>query len=205
MGLAALVMAGGRGSRMEGRLEKPLRKVSEKSMLQHVIQALRNSTSISRIVVASSPITPATTAEAKKLGAETIITPGAGFHEDMRFAIRELSLGEVLVISSDLPFVTAELIDEAVRKYTESGKPALAVMTHAALHERRGSKPDYAVRMNGESLVPVGINILDGRRVGEGALEQVELVIDKEDVALNVNTTSDLALANKIANKQGKR
>lgn len=189
---------------MGGRVEKPLLKVAEKPMLQRVIEALRNSTSIERIVVASSPITPTTATEAKKLEAETITTPGAGFEEDMRFAIRQLSLGDVLVISSDLPFVTPEIIDDAARKYSESGKPALAVMAPAALYERLGSKPEYTFHINGQNLVPVGINIVDGRRIGEGALEQVELVINEEDVALNVNTSADLAVANRIHNARGK-
>lgn len=189
---------------MGGRVEKPLLKVSEKPMLQCVIEALRRSASIGRIVVASSPSTPATAIEAKKLGAETIITPGAGFEEDMRIAIGDLSLGDVLVISSDLPFVTPEIIDEAARKYSESGKPALAVMAPAALYERLGSKPEYIFQIGGQNFAPVGINIVDGRRIEEGALEQVELVIDTEDVALNVNTSADLAVANRMHNERGK-
>jgi adenosylcobinamide-phosphate guanylyltransferase len=197
MGLTALVMAGGRGSRMGGDVEKPLLEISGKSMLQHVIDVLTRCHSLDRIVVASSRNTPATTAEAEKLGAETIITPGNGFEEDMRFAIRHLSLGEVLVISSDLPLVTVDVIEEAYEKYREAGKPTLAVMAPAELYERFGSKPEYVLEMGGRRLVPVGINVIDGGRINDDALEQAELVIDSEDVAINVNTPEELEAARK--------
>jgi adenosylcobinamide-phosphate guanylyltransferase len=186
---------------MGGRVEKPLIEFSGKSMLQRTIEVLRRSSSIDRIVVASSPNTPATTVEAEKLGVESIITPGSGFEEDMRFAIRQLSLGKVLIISSDLPFVTVDIIEEAARKYRNSGKPALAVMARAELYEMLGLEPGYVFEINGRKLVPVGINILDGSRIEDGALEQAELVIDSEDAAFNVNTLRELEAAKKRADQ----
>ena len=182
---------------MGGDIEKPLLEISGKSMLQRVIEVLRCSNSIGRIVVASSPETPATTIEAKNLGAQTVITPGLGFEDDMRFAIRQLSLEEVLVISSDLPFVTIDVIEEALRKYRNVGKPALAVMAPAKLYERFGVRPSYVFEIDGQELVPVGINIVDGRRIEEGALDQTELIVDSGDVVFNINTPEELWAARK--------
>lgn len=190
-------MAGGRASRMGGGIEKPLLEISGKSMLQRIIEVLSQSKSVERIVVASSPYTPMTVIESKKLGVENIVTPGAGFEEDMRFAIHQLSLAEVLVVSSDLPFITVDVIEQAVQTYRSSGKPALAVMAPAEVYEELGSKPMYVFRINGQSLVPVGVNIIDGRRIGEGTLDQTELVINSRDAAFNVNTLSDLEAARK--------
>jgi len=182
---------------MGGGVEKSLLQVSGKSMLEHVVEVLKCCKPIDRIVVASSRNAPATAAEAERLGAQSIITPGNGFEEDMQFAIRQLSLGEVLVISSDLPFVTAGVIEEAFQKYRDSRKPALAVMAPAELYERFGSKPGYVFEINGQKLVPVGINVLDGRRIHEAALEQTELIIDSEDLAFNINTPGELEAARK--------
>jgi adenosylcobinamide-phosphate guanylyltransferase len=178
-------------------LEKPLLRVSGKSMLQRVIDVLKRSSTVDRIVVASSINTPRTTVEAKKLGAETIVTPGNGFEEDMRFAIRQLSLGDVLVVSADLPFITVSIVEQAVQKYRSSGKPALAVMVSPEAYEKLDSKPQYLFKVDGQDLAPVGINIIDGRRIDEGELEQTGFVIDSGDVALNVNTLKDLELARK--------
>ena len=176
-------------------MEKSLLEISGKTMLERVIDVLRQSGSIDRIIVASSLITPATTAEAKRLGVESIVTPGNGFEEDMRLAIRQLSLGEVLIVSSDLPFITVDVIKQAMQKYRNSGKPALAVMAPTELYKKIRSKPGYVFKVNGHNLVPVGINVLDGTRINEAVLEQSELIIDEEELALNVNTPKDLEIA----------
>jgi len=178
-------------------VEKPLLEISGKSMLERVVEVLKSSNSVDRIVVATSPGTPATAVEAERLGVQTIITPGGGFEEDMRFAIRHLALGEVLVTSSDLPFVTVGVIEEASRKYRDARKPALAVMARVELYEKFGAKPSYVFEVNGQKLVPVGINIIDGARIDEGALEQTELIIDSADVAFNINTPEELGAARK--------
>jgi len=205
VGLTALVMAGGRGSRMEGVVEKPLIEISGESMLEHVIRVLRSCSSIERIVVASSRSTPATTIRAEELQVESIITPGDGFEEDMRSAIHQLALVEVLVISSDLPFVTPQVIEEAFRKFRDERKPALAVMAPSDLYEGLGLKPNYVFEINGRKLVPVGINILDGRRINESTLEQTELIIDSADALFNVNTPGELESARKrIVDLKGK-
>ena len=195
--MTALAMAGGRGSRMGGHIEKPLLEISGKSMLQRVVEALSSTNSIDRIVVASSNTTPATTTEAKRLGVQTIITPGSGFEEDMRFAIHHLSLNDTLVISCDLPFVTVDIVEKAIRKYRDTRKPALAVMAPAELYEKFGTKPGYVFEIDGKKLVPVGINIIDGRRIDEGTLEQTELIINSEEAVFNVNTPHELDAARK--------
>ena len=196
MSLTALVMAGGRASRMGGKVEKPLLEVSDKSMLQLVIEVLKQ-TNVDRIVVAPSNHTPATSIEARRMGVEVLVTPGDGFEEDMRFAIRQLSLGDVLVVSADLPFITADIVERAVRKYRSSGKPALAVMVKPEVYEEIGSKPQYLFKVDGQDFVPVGINMVDGKRIDEGELDQTILVIDSGDVVLNVNTLMELDLARK--------
>ena len=159
--------------------------------------------SLDRIVVASTPYTPLHTEEAKRLGVETIITPGKGFHEDMRFAIRTLRLRDVLVISSDLPLVTAATIEQAVEEYRASGKSALAVMAPAELYAGLGVKPDYVLKIGDRDLVPVGINLIDGRRIDEGELDQAEMIVTSDEIALNVNTVHDLEIARKKTIQRG--
>ncbi len=181
---------------MGAKVEKPLLEVSGKSMLQLVIEVLKQ-TSVDRIVVASSTHTPATSIEARRMGVEVLITPGDGFEEDMRFAIRQLSLGDVLVVSADLPFITPDIVERAVQQYRSSGKPALAVMAKPEVYEEIGSKPQYLFKIDGQDFVPVGINMVDGKRIDEGELDQTILVIDSSDVVLNVNTLIELDLARK--------
>jgi len=187
---------------MGSPVEKPLLEIAGRSLLQRVIEQLKLAPSIERIVVASSPNTPITAREAGRLNVENIVTPGDGFEEDMRFAIRQLALEDVMIVSCDLPFLTVDVIERAVRTYRTSMKPALAVMAPVETYKKLGSNPGYVFDIRGQNLVPVGVNIIDGRRVGEGQLDQVELIIDSEDVALNVNTLKDLETAKKIDDTQ---
>lgn len=181
---------------MGTNVEKPLLEVSGKPMLQLVIEVLKQ-TSVDRIVVATSANTPSTSIEARRMGVEVLVTPGDGFHEDMRFAIRRLSLGDVLVVSADLPFITVDVVEQAVRKYRSSGKPALAVITKPEVYEKTGFKPQSLFKVDGQDMVPVGINIVDGKCIGQGELDQTVFVIDSGDVILNVNTLMELDLARK--------
>jgi len=188
---------------MGAKVEKPLLEVSGKSMLQLVIEVLKQ-TSVDRIVVASSTNTPSTSIEARRMEVEVLVTPGDGFEEDMRYAIRRLRLGDVLVVSADLPFMTADIVERAVQKYRSSGKPALAVVARPELYEEIGSKPQYMFKVDGQDWVPVGINIIDGKRIDEGELDQTIFVIDSGDVILNVNTLTELDLARKkVSNVRG--
>ncbi len=57
MGITALVMAGGKATRMETSIEKPLLRVGDKPMIHHVIDALKKAESVDRIIVAVTPAT----------------------------------------------------------------------------------------------------------------------------------------------------
>jgi len=197
-------MAGGKGSRMGGPVEKPLLEISGESMLEHVVKVLKSCQSIERVVIASTRNTPTTSMKAEKFGVESVITPGEGFESDMRFAIHNLSLRDVLVISADLPFLTVGVIEDAARKYRKAGKPALAVMAPVELYDTLGLKPTYVFETNGRELVPVGINILDGKRIDEGTLDEAQLIVESGDLTFNVNTPGELAAARKRVAK-GKR
>ena len=57
----ALLMAGGKGTRMKSDLEKPLTILGGKPLIQHVLEALQDSLLVDKIIVATSSKTPQTT------------------------------------------------------------------------------------------------------------------------------------------------
>lgn len=192
MGVTALVMAGGRGTRMKLREEKPLLKVGGKPMIQHVVEALKKAVKIEEIVVVVSKHTPKTAEEAERFSVKVLETLGKDYVSDAQYAIKKLKLNTVLTISADLPLVTNEIIDEAIDRYERCGKPALAVVVPAETRERLGLELDYVIEDQGRRLAPAGINLIDGRRIDETELEEEILVIDMEEVAMNINTPKDL-------------
>ena len=64
-------MAGGKGTRMKLAVEKPLIEVCGKPVIEYVLAALKDAKKIDKIIVATSTMTPKTTALMKKLGVES--------------------------------------------------------------------------------------------------------------------------------------
>ena len=195
MGITALVMAGGKATRMRESVEKPLLRVDDKPMISHVIGALKKANLVDRIIVAVTPGTPHTKETARALGVDTIETSGEGYEHDMQQAIRTLGLKDVLIVAADLPFLTPGIVDETVRSYLSTGKPALMVAAPVELYEKSGLEVSYAFDYDGQRLAAVGLNVIDGTRIDEGRLDETVLVIKDRDLIFNVNTQTDLELA----------
>jgi adenosylcobinamide-phosphate guanylyltransferase len=195
MGVAALVMAGGRGTRMGTAQEKPLLKVGGKPVIEHVLNALIGAEKVEEIVVAVSKHTPKTATIARKLSLKVLQTPGKGFCLDAGYAIRKLKLETVLTICADLPMVTSEFVDEVITRYEQCNKPALTVMVPLEIYTKLGLSTDYIVKIGGKNLVPAGINVIDGKRIEEKELDEEILVVNDEKVAVNINTFEDLNVA----------
>lgn len=198
MGVTVLVMAGGKGTRMKHKEEKPLLSVGGKPMIKHVLNALKTAKKVDEIIVAVSKHTPKTAGMAKSFSARVLETPGRDYISDTQYAIKKLNLDTVLTISADLPLVTSEIVDEVIERYKRCGKPALTVMIPEEAREKLGLKADYVFEVEGKRLVPAGINVIDGKKIDEKELEEETFVIDREEIAVNVNTLRDLKIAERL-------
>jgi len=199
MGVVALVMAGGRGTRMKLAEEKPLISVCGKPVIEYVLAALKNAEMIDKIIVATSTFTPKTTALMKQQGVNVIETPGKDYVSDMGYTVQTLKLGVFLAIAADLPLVKPEMIDAIVERYERCGKPALTVAVPMAIKTRLGMCIDYSFKEGEQDVVPVGINVIDGsKRYGDEWLDQDIYVLNHEELAVNINTVQELQLAEKL-------
>ena len=195
MAIAALVMAGGKATRMRAKAEKPLLQVGGKSMIQRVVEALKESESINRIIVTVGTNTQQTADMARRLGVEVIETAGEGYEPDMKQAIKSLGLEDVVVVSADLPFLVPRMVIDAVKCYFSSGKPALMVAAPVELYKKFGMRPSYTFDLDDQQLAPVGLNVINGRRIDEPRLDEEVFVANVEGLVFNVNTPTDLELA----------
>ena len=180
---------------MQAPIEKPLLKVMDKPMIHHVIDALKKTESINRITVAVTPSTRHTAETVRVLGVDVIETAGEGYEQDMKQAIKALRLEDVVIVAADLPFLAPTIVDEAVRKYLSSDKPALMVAAPIELYKKLGLKASYTFNYEGQKLAPVGLNVIDGTRIDEGRLDETVFVVTDNDLIFNVNTQVDLELA----------
>ena len=186
------------------REEKPLIKVCGKPVIEYVLEALENAKKIDAVVVAVSSCTPKTAQFLSKFHVKVVETPGKDYVSDMGYASQNLKLGIFLAIAADLPLVTGEVIDNIVERYECCGKPALTVAVPLETKQRLGMCVEYSFKMDDEDVVPVGINVIDGRkRYGDEWLDQDIYLLDLEELAVNINTVHELQLAEHlIANRE---
>jgi adenosylcobinamide-phosphate guanylyltransferase len=194
--LDALVMAGGKGSRLRMG-EKPLVKLFGRPLIDYVVSALLDS-SVDRIFVAVTENVPMTEGWARKRELTVTVTSGKGFVADMVEAVEKAGVTEpILIIMADLPLVTPDLIDEIIDTYEERPEPALSTHTPLDLHRRLGRRPDSLFNYQGQLIVPSGINILDGADIREEQ-EDYHLIMERIELAVNVNMVEDLKLCESI-------
>jgi adenosylcobinamide-phosphate guanylyltransferase len=202
--VTALVMAGGKGTRMKLAEEKPLIHVCGKPVIEYVLAALKGAKKIDQIIVATSATTPKTTALMKRLGVKVIETPGKDYVSDMGYTVQTLKLGVFIAVAADLPLVKPEMIDAVVERYERAGKPALTVAVPLEVKTRLGMSIEYSFTAeDNQEVVPVGINVIDGsKRYGDEWLDQDIYVLNHQELAVNINTVQELQLAEKILAKQ---
>jgi adenosylcobinamide-phosphate guanylyltransferase len=194
--LDALVMAGGRGSRLKMG-EKPLVTLFGRPLIEYVTAALQES-KVQRILVATTDNVPRTREWAEGRELEVIETEGRGFVADMVSAVSAAGITDpIMIIMADLPLVTSDLIDDIIDIYEERPEPALSTHTPLGLHSRLGRRPDSLFNYRGQLIVPSGINVLDGSDI-EREQEDYHLILERMELAVNVNVADDLLLCEKI-------
>lgn len=187
-------MAGGQGLRL-GMGEKPCVELLGKPLISYVIDSLESSSRIDRIFVAVSPSTPDTEELVEgEYGdhIQAINTAGDNYVGDMVYAVESAGIVEpVMIIMSDLPLVTPELLDSIVDAYDVCGKSSMSVFIPLTLCSEVGIRPDTVFNWSGQLIVPAGINILDGKYINEEQ-EYHNFMLDDPEIALNINTAEDL-------------
>jgi adenosylcobinamide-phosphate guanylyltransferase len=189
-------MAGGRGSRLKMG-EKPLVTLFGRPLIDYVALALEDS-SVDSIFVATTENVPRTREWAVERGLSVVETGSYGYVADMIEAVKKAEVTDpIMIIMADLPLVTSDLIDEIIEVYEGRPEPALSTHTPLDLHSRMGRRPDSLFNYQGRLIVPAGINVLDGAEI-EKEQEDFHLILERIELAVNVNVAGDLMLCEKI-------
>ena len=192
----ALVMAGGRGSRLKMG-EKPLVSLFGRPLIDYVVLALEESL-VDRIFISTTENVPSTRKWAEDRDLYVLETGSYGYVPDMIEAVVKSGVKEpIMVIMADLPLVTPEIIDQIIEVYKKRREPALSTHTPLSLHSRLGRRPDSLFNYRGQLIVPAGINVLKGAEI-EKEQEDFHLIMERMELAVNVNVPEDLMLCEKI-------
>lgn len=190
----AIVMAGGRGTRLKVDVEKPLFKLHDKPLIKYVIDNLSSSKLVENVIISVSHHTMKTTKYLRSLNEDFKIldTPGTDYLTDLSFILtffESKSKEDILLfVNADLPFISSETIDFVLNKYLESGKDALSTQVPVEIFKKLNL--DYSYEFNG--AVPAGLNVL--RSVNE-IQDEDQLILPKIELALNINTLEDSIVA----------
>jgi adenosylcobinamide-phosphate guanylyltransferase len=189
-------MAGGRGSRLKMG-EKPLVNLFGRPLIDYVVLALEESL-VDRIFVSTTENVPSTRKWAEERDLYVLETGSYGYVPDMIEAVVKSGVKEpIMVIMADLPLVIPEIIDQIIEFYEKRPEPALSTHTPLSLHRRLGRRPDSLFNYGGQLIVPAGINVLKGSEI-EKEQEDFHLILERMELAVNVNVPEDLMLCEKI-------
>jgi adenosylcobinamide-phosphate guanylyltransferase len=191
----AIVMAGGRGTRLKTPVEKPLFKLHNKPLIKYVLDNLNSSKLVEKIIIATSPNTPETCEYIENFNYEILDTPGVDYLHDLSLILdyfEEKSRNDILLfINADLPFISGNCIDFILKSYFKSDKEALSTLIPVSVFEDLGLEYEYEYM----GLVPVGVNILKSINKIQ---DEFQLVIKKQELAFNINTLQDANVAKRL-------
>lgn len=186
--MIGLVMAGGKGTRMDTPGEKLL-LYHEKPLVLHVIDALIRSNCFSRVVAATSPNSPNTEKLLLENQIQTLCTKGADYVEDLTFALSNFA-EPVFVVSGDLPLLDHTIIQDMVSKHQKSSSWQSFVVSKKFL-EQQNLNLEYSVLVNGVTCYYTGISIVSSK---PDTTNETHTILDDKRIAVNLNTRKDYDL-----------
>lgn len=186
--MIGLVMAGGRGTRMDMPGEKLLLEY-KKPIILHVLDALRDSGCFSKIIAATSRNSPRTNELLLYEGIDAIQTDGEGYVSDLRSVLSKFD-DLVFVVSGDLPLLDANTVREMVSRHKKDAAWHSFVLTKKFL-DLLNIKLEFAVNFDGTECYYSGISIVDPQRISGGEIKETLSIFDDEKIAVNINTKED--------------
>ncbi len=180
----ALLMCGGKGTRLEAAVEKPLFEIGGVPMAERVSNAVADSR-IGDVHAVLSPHTPETRAYLDARSIPIIDAPGDGYVDDLSYALDRVE-PPVLTVVSDLPLLDGECIDDVLDGHDRG---SLMACVPATLKRRLGASTDLTFEDDGRELAPTGVNV-----VGASDRETTYVTYDAR-LAINVNRQTDASVA----------
>ncbi len=190
--MIGLVMAGGKGSRMNLDNEKLLLEY-KKPVILHVADSLKNSNSFSKILAITSCNSPKTKKLLEKNNIETFDTPGIGYVEDLNLVLKTIN-DKILITSGDLPLLDEEIILNMINRF-DPKKTWTSILVTSKFLTSLGLESNYSVNFDGKKCHYTGISLVNSENISslENLVENY-LIIDDKRIAFNLNSKQDYDL-----------
>ena len=192
--MIALVMAGGKGTRMNSSEEKLLLEY-KKPVVFHVIDALKNSNCFTKVIAATSSNSPNTKNILEQKGVETFETKGEGYSKDLNSVLQGIE-DNVFVTSGDLPFLDQDIIQSMIEKFNVENIWTSFLVSTKFLNSL-GMESDIVIKHEETDCAYTGISIINARKITDlNEIEQDYVILDDKRIAFNLNTNEDYRLLN---------
>jgi len=207
--MIAIILAGGKSSRLGEGKEKALIKIDRsgsesetpKRLIDLVVENVRDSKA-EEFLVAISKNTPKTVEYCKSQDYELLETPGKGYHADLHYLLARYP--EFVSVACDIAFLKPEHINSIIDFYSHNDlRRGNSTRTSTSI---TGAVPldiippyvvpSYVFEHNGRKLVAVGLNIVTKGR------KNLPLVFNDPLLAININTPRDLEIVNAKAEER---
>jgi adenosylcobinamide-phosphate guanylyltransferase len=193
--MIGLVMAGGRGSRMEFPAPEKLLLEYKKPIIFHVIDSLNNSHCFSKVFAATSPNSPDTKYELEQIGIEILDTQGNGYVNDLNFLLQKMD-GFVFVVSGDLPLLDEEIIQIMTEKFNSKNVWTSFLASKKFLNSL-GLESNLLINSGDIDCVHTGISIINADKIQNlDPVKENYIILDDKRIAFNLNTKKDYELLN---------
>jgi len=190
--MIGLVMAGGKGTRMNLNNEKLLLKY-KKSIILHVTDSLKDSNCFSKILALTSSNSPKTKQLLQENNIEIFNTNGIGYVEDLSLVLQSTN-DSVLVTSGDLPLLDKEIIKKIVKHYDPEKIWTSILVTNKFL-TKLGLESDYSLQYSDQRCHYTGISLINSNKINSSKnLNENYIIIDDKRIAFNLNTKQDYEL-----------
>lgn len=190
--MIGIVMAGGKGTRMNSDNEKLLLE-DKKPIILQVIDSLKNSNCFSKIFAVTSSNSPKTKNLLQEKNIETFETSGDGYAKDLNSILKTID-DDVLVTSGDLPLLDAEIIKKIISCYNPCNVWTSILVTDKLL-TLIGIKSEYVINFENQTCHYTGISLINSKKIHSlNNVVENYIIIDDKRIGFNLNTKQDYDL-----------
>ena len=206
--IIAVIMAGGKGSRMKRdfKTEKPLLRIKGKRLIEYVIEALTKSAFFYKIIVCGSKNAFNTMKFLQDYNynlhtpLEIIEGYGNGYSNDLSFIIKNFSEYIIFVVSSDLPLLSEIDIMKIFSSY-DFNTTCYSIIVDKKILDEICIQPSVVFKFKKRNYCYSGITIfnLKKRKNNVNRIRESYLIINSIGIAVNVNEKKDLLAARNLS------
>lgn len=190
--MIGIIMAGGKGLRMNSSTEKLLLKF-QKPVILHVADALKKSQCFSKIIAVTSKNAPKTKNILIENSVDVFDSTGDGYVKDLNLILKKLK-EPAFVSSGDLPLLDSQIVKQIVSQYDETKTWTTFLITNEFL-ESVNLSSNLHINFHGQKCHYTGISLVNAKKIS--TLEKISenyVILNDKRIAFNLNTKHDYDL-----------